>query len=163
MKTEMTGLVTRLNSKYGIFSPAACAGKFLVTRQAVMMAVIDLLILLGQDINQASGIFEQVDAHADAWHWWHAELKGEHVGAAAKTAETDRLRKQGRAIADKGETRAGIIRTHIDKLPHPRGSIASIARAIRDDVEKLFKVEGVAHANSARAFYQEVRRALGKK
>jgi hypothetical protein len=162
MAAEMGALMTRLNSKYGVFSPAACAGKFLVTRQAVMMAVFDLLFLLGQDMDQAKGIFEQVDAHADAWHWWHAELKGEHVSAAAKTEETDRLRKQGRTTGNKGETRARIIRAHIKELSHPRGSIANIARAIREDAEKSFKAAGVARANSDRAFYEEVRSTLKK-
>jgi hypothetical protein len=160
--TEMIDLVTRLNSKYGIFSPAACAGKFLVTRHAVMTAVFDLLILLGQDIHQARSVLEQVDAYADAWHWWHAELKGEHVSAAAKREETDRLRKQGRTTANKGEIRAKIIKEAIDKLPHPRGSIASQARTIRADVEESFRAEGVARPNSASAFYEEVRRAVGK-
>jgi hypothetical protein len=160
--SEMKDLMTRLNSKYGVFSPEACAGKFLVTRQAVMMAVFDLLFLLGWDIQTGDGILQKVDEFADAWHWWHAESKGEHVSAAAKTEEADRLRKQGRTIADKAETRAGIIEDLIDKLPHPRGSIASQARAIYDDAQRLFKAKGLAPANSASAFYEEVRHTLGK-
>jgi hypothetical protein len=163
MAAEMADLMTRLNSKYGIFSPAACAGKWLVMHHAVELAVFDLIARLGGDIDQASGILAQVDEYADAWHWWHAELKGEHVSAAAKTMETERLQKQGRTTANKSEIRAKIINDAIDKLPHPRGKISSQARTIRADVEELFIAEGLAPANSARAFYQEVLRALGKK
>jgi hypothetical protein len=163
MATEMIDLQTRLNSKYGVFSPAACAGKWLVLHHAVEMAAFDLIARLGGNIDQVSGILAQVDDYADAWHWWHSELKGEHVRAAAKTEETHRLRKQGRTTANKGEIRAKIIRELIDKLPQPRGSIASQARAIYADAQKLFKAAGVAHANSPRASYQEVRRAVGKK
>jgi len=163
MTTEMIDLMTRLNSKYGIFSPEACAGKWLVMHHAVELAVFDLIARLGGDINQASSVLAQVDEYADAWHWWHAELKGEHVSAAAKTEETDRLRKQGRTTANKGEIRAKIIRELIDKLPQPCGSITSQARAIYADAQKLFIAEGLARTNSASAFYEAVRRALGKK
>jgi hypothetical protein len=163
MVAEMANLVTRLNSKYGILSPEACAGKFLVMQHAVEMAVLDLLFRLGATPDQAVPILEQVDAYADTWHWWHAELMSEHVNAAAKVEETDRLRKQGRATGDKAELRAKIIRTAINKLPHPRGSTAAIARAVREDVDKLFVGEGLLASNSDRAFYQEVRRAIEEK
>jgi hypothetical protein len=161
MATEMKDLMTRLNTKYGVLSPPACAGKFLVTHQVVEMAVVDLLFLLKVDIDRAasSGILEQVYELADAWHWWHMELKDEHVSAYAKMEETDRLRKQGQTTADKGKRRAEIIRAAADKR---RGSIASIARAIQPDAEKSFKAAGVFRANSDEAFYQEVRLALGK-
>jgi hypothetical protein len=157
MAKEMVDLTTRLNSKYGLLSPAACAGQFLVTRYAVVMDVFRLLIEAGKDIDEASDILQNVDAYADAWHYWHMELKGEHVSAAAKAEETARLRKQGQATADKGEIRAEIIRAAADKR---RGRIADIARAIRDDVEKAFMAAGLAPANSDRAFYEEVRLAV---
>ena len=164
MFTEMRDLATRLNSKYGIFSPAACAGKWLVTRHLVVMSVFDLLAQLGDsEPDRAAVILDYVDSYADAWHWWHAELKGEHISAAAKVEETDRLRKQGRTTRDKGEIRAKIIRAAIDKLPRPLSSIKAIARDIRASVDKLFIGEGLLASKSDRAFYQEVRRAVGEK
>jgi hypothetical protein len=158
--TEMRNLMTRLNSKYGVFSPPACAGKWLVTRYMVTMALFDLA---GDSIDKVNGTILLIDEFSDANHWWHAELKGEHLAATAKGIETNRLRKQGRTTGGKGEIRAKIIRDAIDELPHPPGSTAAIARAIRPDVEKLFTAKGLPKANSDEAFYQEVRRALGKK
>ena len=135
-----------------------------MTRHLVVMSVFDLLAQLGDsEPDRAAVILHYVDSYADAWHWWHAELKGEHISAAAKVEETDRLRKQGRTTADKGEIRAKIIRAAIDKLPHPRGSTAAIARAIRPNVDELFIGEGLLASNSGRAFYQEVRRAVEEK
>src|SRR6476469_2423706 len=80
MTTEMRDLVTRLNSKYGVFSPSACAAKFLVTQHAVLMAIYDLRLAPLEDSAPellAESVFLLVSAYADAWHWWHAELKGE--------------------------------------------------------------------------------------
>lgn len=166
MTAEMQTLMTRLNSKYGVFSPPACAGKFLVTQHAALMAIYDLrLAPLGVSAPElvAESVFLLVDAYADAWHWWHAELKGEHVSAAAKAKETDRLRKQGRTTGDKGEIRAKIIRAAIDKLPRPlSSSIKAIARDIRAGVEKSFRAERLTPPKTDAAFYELVR-SVGRK
>ena len=165
MTAEMQTLTTRLNSKYGIFSPAACAAKFLVTQHAALMAIYDLrLAPLGDSAPEllAESVFLLVDAYADAWHWWHAELKGEHVSAAAKAKETDRLRKQGRTTGDKSERREQIVKAAIDKLPRPLSSIKAIARDIRASVEKSFRAERLRPPQSDAAFYELVRSVIRK-
>jgi hypothetical protein len=102
-----------------------------------------------------------VDAYADAWHWWHAELKGEHLAATAKAIETGRLRKQGNTTSNKGDTRVKIVRAAIDKLPRPLRSIKAIARDIRAGVEKSFRAERLPLPTDG-AFYELVRSVVRK-
>lgn len=165
MTAEMQTLVARLNSKYGIFSPAACAAKFLVTQHAVLMAIYDLRLAPPGDSAPellAESVFLLVSAYADAWHWWHAELKGEHLAATARAIEVGRLRKQGNATGNKGDTRAKIIRAAIDKLPRPLGSIKAIARDIRVSAEKSFRAERLPLPKTDGAFYELVRSVVRK-
>lgn len=90
--------IEKMQSETGLLSVETAAARFL-------QASDQLLMLL----NENEQVQEAAFAYADAWHWLHLELYGEHE-LAAKGADAERALKAGPAAKrHKGAIRSTVI------------------------------------------------------
>jgi hypothetical protein len=162
--TETTSLHFRLwletvVTKYGYLSIETACARFIEAQD-------HLYTLYNQTAEMQAAVFD----YADAWHWLHMELFGEHelaanaevaekaADAAGKAADAaQRLATKtiaGRSEGPRAQARAGALRMaiveneykkYIEKETNPNRLVSAKAAApqILDDVNAAFKLRGL--------------------
>jgi hypothetical protein len=172
LDAALAAWVAGLTLKYGFFSPATLAARLLGHSASITSKLVDALVpedgLEDAAADTAFARQEQIMAQvyelADAWHWFHMELSGEHELAYAKRQHATGTAKGSAATAEKAARRARIISAAIDALRETgkadMSNVSAVARAIRQSVDDECARADLPRSASLAAFAKAVTSVL---
>ncbi|MDH2402025.1 hypothetical protein QCM77_18970 [Bradyrhizobium sp. SSUT18] len=164
--------VAGLTLKYGFFSPATLAARLLGHSASLTSKLTNALVPEGglddaaaeAALTEQQAMMAQIYGLADAWHWFHMEVFGEHELAYAKRKHTTGTAKGSAATAEKAAKRARIISVAIEGAREAghvdMNNASAVARAIKISVDEECVREGLPRALSMDSFVKAVTSVL---
>lgn len=161
-----------LTLKYGFFSPATLAARLLGHSASLTSKLINALVpedgledaAAEAAIIEQEAIMAQIYELADAWHWFHMELFGEHELAYAKRQHTTGTAKGSAATAEKAAKRARIIAAAVEAVRSigqvNMNNASAVARAIKTTVDEECVSKGLPKSQSMDSFVKAVTSVL---
>jgi hypothetical protein len=121
LNNALTRWIVELRIRYGLLSPVSLAASLLAHSASLSARLIDLAVpkegledvAADKAVEEQATLMKQIYNLADAWHWFHMEVFGEHQLAFAKMKHAAGQAKGARTTASKGAKRATIVRTEI--------------------------------------------------
>ncbi|OSI68877.1 hypothetical protein [Bradyrhizobium canariense] len=153
--------------KHGFFSPISSAARLLGHNAALTRSMA--AVIMAEEQCSADDVaaedqevrMRQIYEFADAWHWLHMELFGEHELAFAKR---DGAAKGAAAMAEKGKRKNQIIADAIEAV-RSKGLVnmanhSAVAKAIQAEVDEKCAKAGLEKAQSSQSFIKSVAAVL---